>query len=399
MRSHNRLPILLGILAMTGPFSIDTIFPAFPEMSQAFRVPPLAMQQSISAYLLAYATMSLFHGPASDAFGRRRVLMIGSMLFSLASVGCATSGSLPELIFFRVLQGLCAGVGLIVGRAIIRDLYKDAAAQKAMSHVSLVFGLGPALAPVLGGWLLGFSQWPSIFWFLAGFGVLSCLISWKLLPESHPAGGRAPFNPRALLSTYRRMLGNRHFVLLVACSSLSFSAFFLYIASAPALVFQHLKLDESQFGWLFIPMVAGLMAGAYVFGLLAGKVPAELQVKAGFALGLLAAAGSFFIATGELPLTPVVLTLPLSLLAFGVALITPIIGLKLLDLYPGSRGATSSLQLSLSLGTNAVIAGLVSPLVSAQLPALTGAAAALLLAGALLWKESQIASLTSPSQG
>ena len=92
MIAPKRLPVLLGILAMTGPFSVDTIFPAFPEMSGEFQVHPIAMQQSESAYLLAYAAMSLFHGPASDAFGRRRLMLIGTLLFSLASVGCALSG-------------------------------------------------------------------------------------------------------------------------------------------------------------------------------------------------------------------------------------------------------------------------------------------------------------------
>jgi len=316
-------------------------------------------------------------------------MLIGTLLFSLASVGCALSASLGELIFFRILQGLCAGVGLIVGRAVIRDLYIDAAAQKAMSQVSLVFGLGPALAPVLGGWLLGFTRWPSIFWFLAGFGMFSCLISWKFLPESHPTSSRRPFNPRALLSIYHRMLGNRKFVLLAACSSLSFSAFFLYIASAPVIVFQHLQLDESQFGWLFIPLVGGLMAGAYVSGQLAGKISPDTQVRAGFIVSLFSAAASILLATLDHRLAPPILTLPLSIMAFGVTLITPVIGLKLLDLYPGSRGATSSLQLSLSLGTNAVIAGLVSPLASGHMLLLAATAAVLLLTGALLWKASQ----------
>lgn len=389
MIAPKRLPVLLGILAMTGPFSVDTIFPAFQEMSGEFQVHPIAMQQSVSAYLLAYAAMSLFHGPASDAFGRRRLMLIGTLLFSLASVGCALSGSLGELILFRILQGLCAGVGLIVGRAVIRDLYADAAAQKAMSQVSLVLGLGPALAPVLGGWLLGFTRWPSIFWFLAGFGMFSCLISWKFLPESHPTSSRRPFNPRALLSIYHRMLGNRKFVLLAACSSLSFSAFFLYIASAPVIVFQHLQLDKSQFGWLFIPLVGGLMAGAYVSGQLAGKTSPDTQVRAGFIVSLFSAAASILLATLDHRLAPPILTLPLSIMAFGVTLITPVIGLKLLDLYPGSRGATSSLQLSLSLGTNAVIAGLVSPLASGHMLLLAATAAVLLLTGALLWKASQ----------
>ncbi|HEX2083051.1 MAG TPA: MFS transporter, partial [Xanthomonadaceae bacterium] len=164
--SVRRLALLLGGLAMFGPFSIDTIFPAFGQIGEQFGADKLAMQQTISAYLLAYAAMSVVHGPLSDAIGRRRVILGGLWVFTLASAGCALSTSLPMLLAFRVLQGLSAGVGLIVGRAVIRDVLHGDDAQRLMSQVSMVFGIAPAIAPVIGGWILGWERWPAIFWFL-----------------------------------------------------------------------------------------------------------------------------------------------------------------------------------------------------------------------------------------
>ena len=151
------MALLLGGLAMFGPFSIDTLFPAFPQIGAQMGADALAMQQTISVYLLAYAAMSLLHGPLSDALGRKRVIVSGLLVFALASMGCALAVTLPQLLVFRALQGLSAGVGLIVGRAVIRDVLHGHDAQRLMSQVSMIFGIAPAVAPVLGGWLLGWA--------------------------------------------------------------------------------------------------------------------------------------------------------------------------------------------------------------------------------------------------
>ena len=134
--SNRRLALVLGGLAMFGPFSIDTIFPAFPRIAADLGASDVAMQQTISVYLLAYAAMSLVHGPLSDALGRRGVILAGLAVFVVASVGCALATSLPALLAFRAFQGLSAGVGMIVGRAIIRDVFAGDDAQRLMSHVS-----------------------------------------------------------------------------------------------------------------------------------------------------------------------------------------------------------------------------------------------------------------------
>ena len=190
--SRARLAMILGALAMLGPFSIDTIFPAFAVMERELGVGRLAMQQTISVYLLGYAGMSLVHGPLSDALGRRPVILWGIAIFALASVGCALAESLPVLLGFRALQGLAEGVGLIVGRAVVRDALQGDDAQRLMSHISMIFGIAPAIAPIIGGWILGWSNWQAIFWFLTAFALLLMASTAVGLPESHPADARMP---------------------------------------------------------------------------------------------------------------------------------------------------------------------------------------------------------------
>ena len=384
--STRRMAILLGGLAMFGPFSIDTIFPAFPQMAAQLGADKIAMQQTISVYLLAYALMSIVHGPLSDAIGRRRVILGGLLVFTLASVGCALSFDLKTLLFFRALQGLSAGVGLIVGRAAIRDLYQGDDAQRLMSQVSMIFGIAPAIAPIVGGWILGWGAWPVIFWFLAGFSVLLLLSTALWLPETHPREARVALAPRRMLRDYVYIFLNPRFQRLAAASSLTFAGLFLYIASAPDFVMELLQLNERQFGWLFIPTIGGMTLGAYVSGRAAGRISGVRQVGIGFACCGVAALGNVgynaWVTTMTLPWA----VLPIAVAAFGVALIFPIITLAILDMYPRQRGASSSLQAFTSLVLNALVAGVLSPLLSHHGLHLALAAAVFTLAGWLFWR-------------
>jgi len=383
--SRARLAFVLGALAMFGPFSIDTVFPAFGAMGADFGAEPLAVQQTISIYLLGYGLMSLFHGAISDALGRRPVILVGIALFVLASVGCALAPDLDTLLLFRFLQGLSAGVGLIVGRAVIRDAVDGADAQRLMSQVSMIFTIAPALAPIVGGWILGFADWHAIFWFLALFGALLGLLCAFTLPETHPPERRLPLNARVLVRNYAAMLRHRHFVWLVAVTTLNFAALFLYISSAPVVVIQHLGLTEQDFGWFFIPVISGMLLGAFATGRAAGRASARQMVRIGFAVGLVGAAWNLGYAWVSPDYVWPWAILPLVLLSFGVALVFPQLMLQLLDLYPAQRGSASSMQAFLSLMFQAGVAGLLSPLLSARPASLALAAAALGGTALVLW--------------
>ena len=357
-----RLALLLGGLAMFGPFSIDTIFPAFPVIGADLGADKLAMQQTISVYLVAYALMSVVHGPLSDAIGRRRVILGGLGVFTLASVGCALSTDFGTLLWFRVLQGLSAGVGLIVGRAVIRDVLDGDDAQRLMSQVSM------------------------IFWFLVAFSLLLMLATWRALPETHPPEARLAPDARRLLRDYVGIFANPRFQRLAAAGTFNFSSLFLYIASAPAFVLDTLRLDERGFGWFFIPMISGMMLGAFVSGRLAGRVTGEVQTRIGFAccgVAMLAnLAYSALVATPSVPWA----VLPMMLNSFGIALVFPILTLAILDMYPRQRGSASSLQAFTGLVCNAVVAGALSPLLSGHPLHLAGGAALFTLAGWAFWR-------------
>jgi DHA1 family bicyclomycin/chloramphenicol resistance-like MFS transporter len=383
--SRFRLAMILGALAMLGPFSIDTIFPAFAVMEHELGVGKVAMQQSISLYLLGYAAMSLVHGPLSDALGRRPVILGGIVVFALASAGCALSPSLPVLLFFRAIQGLSAGVGLIVGRAVVRDALDGHDAQKLMSQISMIFGLAPAIAPIVGGWILGWSDWLAIFWFLTAFALVLLGMTALSLPESHPPAKRLPMNAMALLGGYRRIVSNGKFVLLALAGTANFGALVLYITSAPAFVLDILHLNEQQFGWFFAPTIGGMILGAFFSGRAAGRMTGRKLANIGFLFcGLSAAYNIGYNLLVAQPTFPWAV-LPTVLSAFGIALVFPILTLAILDMYPDMRGSASSMQAFVGLLSNALIAGVLSPMLSDSPLQLAVGAATFSLVAWLLW--------------
>ena len=389
--STRRLALLLGGLAMFGPFSIDTIFPAFPQMGAQLGADKLAMQQTISVYLIAYALRSVVHGPLSDAIGRRRVILGGLAVFTLASVGCALAGDLTTLLAFRALQGLSAGVGLIVGRAVIRDVLHGDDAQRLMSQVSMIFGIAPAIAPIIGGWILGWSRWPAIFWFLVMFSAALRAATYFMLPETHPPVSRLKVSPRRLLRDYAAIFINPRFQRLAAAGAFNFAALFLYIASAPAFVLDLLRRDgqrlgEGDFAWFFVPTIGGMMLGAFMSGRAAGRISGARLVGIGFACcGVAAVANLAYNLLVPVPEVPWAV-LPMTLNAFGIALVFPILTLAILDMYPRQRGSASSLQAFTGLVLHSLVAGVISPWLSHEAIHLAIGASLFTLLGWGFWR-------------
>lgn len=399
--SRRRLAAVLGLLAMLGPFSIDTIFPAFRVLATDFGVTDAAIQQTISIYLLGYALMALLHGALSDAFGRKPVIMAGLGVFLAASIGCALATDLTQLLAFRFIQGLSAGVGLIVGRAVIRDVFDGDDAQRMMSLVSMIFSIAPAIAPIIGGYVLAWSNWQNIFWFLSALSFCMLMAVAVFLPESHPHLKRVAFHPVPLSKAYREMILHTGFRRLALTGTFLFGSLFLYIAAAPDYVMTHLRLDETQFGWFFVPTIAGMSIGAFASGRLAGKVSGMRLVQWGFAICAASAVLNLVYASTAIRLELPWAVLPMSGLAFGIALVFPILTIALLDLYPQIRGTASSMQAFISLSANAVIAGLLVPLVSKSPVSMAGVCCMLVAASYGVWRlylQTPHASLHCPDQ-
>ncbi|MEO6409212.1 MAG: multidrug effflux MFS transporter [Burkholderiaceae bacterium] len=378
------LAALLACLGMLGPFSIDTYLPAFTGIAQSIGATPVEMQQTLSAYLFGFALMNLFHGALSDSFGRRPVVLCGIALFTLASAGCALAGTIGELVFWRAVQGMSAGAGIVVSRAVIRDMFPPADAQRVMSQVTIYFGVAPAVAPMVGGFLFVHVGWHSIFWFLTGVGVLLWVANFRLLPETLHDSMKQPFNVRNLMRGYWKLGSNPQFLMLALASGIPFNGMFLYVLSAPVFLGDLLGLHPGQFFWFFTLTIAGIMGGAWLSGRLAGRIPPKRQIRYGFAI--MAGVGVLNVALNLAFEAQAAWALfPIAVFAFGWALMVPVVTLMVLDLVPERRGMASSMQAFVGSAANGFVAGAIAPLVmhSARLLALTSLG--MLCIGMLAW--------------
>ncbi|MDD2177036.1 multidrug effflux MFS transporter [Acidovorax sp. D2M1] len=378
------LAILLAVLGMLGPFSIDTYIPAFSGIAAALGATPVEMQQTLSAYLFGFAFMSLFHGALADSFGRRPVILWGIAVFTLASAGCALSQTIGQLVFFRALQGLSTGAGIVVSRAVIRDMFPPAQAQKVMSQVTIYFGVAPAIAPIIGGWLFVHTGWHSIFWFLTLVGVALWTANFRLLPETLHVEQRQPFHARHLMRGYVQLGTSARFVLLALASGVPFNGMFLYVLSAPAFLGEHLSLAPTQFFWFFVLTISGIMGGAWFSGRLAGRIPPKRQIRHGFVIMFSVAVLNLIANLLFAPHAWWALA-PIAVFSFGWALMVPVVTLLVLDLHPERRGMASSMQAFVGSSANGLVAGLIAPLVMHSTILLALSSLLMLCIGMLSW--------------
>jgi len=378
------LAFLLACLGMLGPFSIDTYLPAFSGIAQSIGATPVQMQQTLSAYLFGFALMNLFHGALSDSFGRRPVVLWGIALFTLASAGCALSQHIGLLVFFRALQGMSAGAGIVVSRAVIRDMFPPADAQRVMSQVTIYFGIAPAVAPMVGGFLFVHVGWHSIFWFLTAIGVALWIANYRLLPETLHATHRQHFHPRPLLRGYWQLGSSPRFLMLTLASGVPFNGMFLYVLSAPVFLGEHLHLPPEHFFWFFLMTISGIMGGAWLSGRLAGRIKPKHQIRHGFLIMLLVSLVNLAL---NLAFTPQAwwALLPIGIFAFGWALMVPVVTLMVLDLVPERRGMASSFQACIGSLANAIVAGVIAPLVMHSTIALAVASLLMMSIGIFAW--------------
>ena len=378
------LAALLAVLGMLGPFSIDTYIPAFTGIASALGATPVEMQQTLSAYLFGFAFMNLFHGALADSFGRRPVVLCGIAMFTLASAGCALSQSIGQLIAFRALQGLSTGAGIVVSRAVIRDMFPPARAQQVMSQVTIYFGIAPAIAPIVGGWLFVHAGWHSIFWFLTCVGLVLWVANFRLLPETLQAEHRQPFNVPHLMRGYWQLGSSPRFVLLALASGVPFNGMFLYVLAAPAFLGEHLALAPTQFFWFFLLTISGIMGGAWLSGRLAGKIAPKRQIRHGFVIMFTVAV--FNLGANLLfPVHAAWSLLPIAVFAFGWALMVPVVTLLVLDLHPERRGMASSMQAFVGSTANGIVAGILVPLVMHSTVLLAFASLLMMCVGMMAW--------------
>jgi DHA1 family bicyclomycin/chloramphenicol resistance-like MFS transporter len=355
------ITLLLASLSMISPLSIDTFLPSLPTIATHFGITRFQVQQIITAYLLPFAFFSLVHGPLSDALGRRRVVLGGLVLYTLGSLGCFLAPTFATLLICRVLQGTAAGLGPTVSRAVVRDMFEGPGAQRLMSSIMLVFSLAPAVAPVIGGWVHVTLGWRWVFGMLVVIGVALLATCALLLPETHPPAKRTQFHPVLLIRSCWHVAAQPSFLLLAISAALAMASLFVYIGSAPSIILERWHLKETQFHYLFIPVVAGFMTASVISGRIAGRVSRLNQIRAGFALlcasGVIDAVAHLF--SASLPI--LLIQSLLFVTASGAQLTYPVLTLEMIDMYPQARGAAASVQTFIALGVGGMAMGVLAP--------------------------------------
>lgn len=352
--------ITLAVLASLAPFAIDTYLPGFHIIASDLLSTPSYVQQSLTFYLIPYTVMTLFHGAISDSIGRITTIKWGLALFFFASIGCALSTSIEELWFFRALQGIGGGAGNVVARAMVRDLYEGAQAQRVMATIQIIFGIAPAVAPIVGGFLLDY-EWQSIFIFLALYAGIAIFLSSKILPETMPLKDRLPFDLKSISKRYRTIFKDKEFIFLILSISANFSAFFLYVLASPIFLIDLLGFSEKQFAYLFVPTVCGMIIGSFIAKKTAGVISPSKVTRFGyFWMALITISNVVFCYFFDN--NPIVNIGFIALYNIGMAAIMPIISIAALDCFPKARGTAASGQAFMQMLFSSAVAGIIVPI-------------------------------------
>ena len=379
---------MLAALAMLGPFSVDTYLPAFPNIEASLHASFLEVQQTLTAYMFSFGIMILWHGALSDTFGRRNVILISLIVFAIASLGCASAHSVEYLWAFRIMQGCSAGAGAVIGRAIIRDSYEGPEASRLLSLVTMIFSIAPAIAPIMGGWIVKYKDWRAIFLFLMVFTIWMLWYCYRNLPETLPPEKRHPFNPHHLWQSYTQVFRSPLFHLKAGAVAFNFGGLFLYVAAAPVFLTEHLHLGPDQFGWQFIPSVGGIFCGALIANRLAGKMPLPRQVAYGFVFLVGAGAVNVLYHAFFPPALPWSVA-PLFFYTLGMSIVAPGATLLVLDLFPHIRGVVASCQSFTLTMLGALISAVIAPILAQSPLWLAAGQLGLTFTALLLWSASR----------
>lgn len=381
--------VLLAGLSILGPLGIDMYLPAFVAMGEDLKLSPVAIQQTLGLYLACLAIMMLFYGTLSDVLGRRVVLLWATAIHAVAALGVALAASHESLLIWRALQGLSAGAGGVVARAVVLDMTRGVDTRRVMSQLIMVFALAPALAPILGGWVLESFGWRAIFVFQVVFAALLWGGCYRYLAETLATDLRQALRMRPLLLAYRRAGGDLGFQLPVIAGALAFLVFSLYIGASASFVIGILGLPVTAFGWLFVPLVAGMVLGSASGGWLAGRLSRGRQLCLGYAILLVASFSNVGYWLAFEPLLPWVV-LPLGLATFGLALINPCLMLMATERYQQHRGLSNSLLSFEQTLVFAAVTAWLSPLLAHSGLALASAVAIGVLTSAVCaWLASE----------
>ncbi|QWZ07585.1 multidrug effflux MFS transporter [Nocardioides panacis] len=384
-RRYVQLVLVLGALIALGPLTIDMYLPAFPRIGDDLGASDSAVQLTLTGMLLGLAVGQLVIGPLSDAFGRRRPLMVGIATHAVASLACAVAPTIGVLATVRVVQGFAGAAISVVAMATVRDLFEGVAVARIMSRLMLVIGLAPILAPTIGGFVLTFTSWRGIFVVLAAAAVLLVGVAFLFLRETLPVDRRRPAGVRSSLAAYRELLRDRVFVALAVIGGSMMAAIFAYVSGAPFVLQDGFGLDTRTFGLVFGLNAAGLTLTSQVNPVLlrwftVRQVLGGAIVGAGLAAAVLLTVGL----TGAGGLVAVLV--PLAVLVSTAGLALPNVPALALTRHGEAAGTAAAVLGCVQFGVGAVVAPLVGAFGSTTAAPMGAAMLAVtLLAGVLMF--------------
>jgi DHA1 family bicyclomycin/chloramphenicol resistance-like MFS transporter len=280
------MALVLGLVSAIGPFAIDMYLPALPSIGASLVADPRAVQASLVTFILTMSLTQLVYGPLSDRIGRKAPLYIGILLFGFASIGCALAPGIGLLIAFRALQGIGAGAGTVIPRAVVRDLHTGPEAVRLMSLLMLVFSVSPILAPLTGSFVIALAGWRGIFWVVTAAAALGIGLVATQLPETRPVAARSASGAGGVLASYWLLLHDRAFLGLSLIGAFGTSAFLVYLANSSFVIIDHYGLSPALYSLCFAANAAAFIGAAQFNGRLTGRF-GLLRVMASAAWGFM----------------------------------------------------------------------------------------------------------------
>jgi DHA1 family bicyclomycin/chloramphenicol resistance-like MFS transporter len=378
-----RKAVVLGLLSAIGPFAIDMYLPSLPSIGQALNAGATDVQLSLLVFFVALGVGQLIYGPLSDRFGRKAPLYAGLTLFTIASVGCATAQSIETLIVFRFLQGTGACAGMVVPRAIVRDMHTGVEAARLMSMLMLVFSVSPILAPLTGSFFIELFGWRSVFWFVTGAAIVGLGLVSLFLEETRPPASRAGSSVAGAFVAYGRLLRDRHFLGLVFIGAFGIASFFSYLANSPFVVIEHYGLSRLAFAFCFSINAASFFAFAQLTGSLARRFGLKRVVRVAVSCYAAAMVGVLAVFLAGVDRLDVMIAF--LFVGYGfLGLVIPTTAVLALEEHGAIAGSASALMGTLQLVTGVAVMLVVSSFLNGTaLPMIAGIAGCAVVAFAL----------------
>ncbi|MGL5044480.1 MAG: Bcr/CflA family multidrug efflux MFS transporter [Plesiomonas sp.] len=375
--THQRQPLLifiLGMLAMLTPLAIDMYLPSLPTIASQLNATAGSVQLTLTAYTLGFAVGQLFHGPAADSFGRKPIIIIGTLLCALASLACTQLSNIDGFIAARLIQGFAGAASGVVINALLRDLFHKDDFSRMMSMVVLIMTVAPLVAPLLGGYLLGWFDWHAIFWVLTIAAVICSLMVACFIPETLAPEKRQPFNVRSTLGNFSVLLRQRQVLGYMLSGAFSFAGMFTFLTAGSFVYIDLNGVDPQHFGYYFGLNILCLIIITSLNGRFVKRKGSNFMMKTG--LWIQFSMGVWLVLGGLLGLGFWALVSGVALFVGAISIVGSNAMAAILEEFPHIAGTASSMAGTLRFGTGAVVGSLVAFMPSGTIWPMVGTMAA-----------------------